>query len=163
MFGKDAAKSRTAGRVFGWVVIITVITAAWWALGSVGYMDVSADLVRWRTDVRQAVQEAEAAGKPMALYFGADWCPPCRAMRAKVFSQPRVAEAIERDFTPVQLDLTDRSATDTPAVHLARQFTAEVIPTLLLVQPNGQVIARRSGYIPADELLDWLAQSRAAP
>ena len=53
--------------------------------------------------VDEAFAEAKATDKPIYLYWGAVWCPPCYAISATVFKSP---EFLERSklFVPVYLD-----------------------------------------------------------
>ena len=53
--------------------------------------------------VEEAFASAKESGKPVYLYWGAVWCPPCHAISATVFKSP---EFIERSklFVPVYLD-----------------------------------------------------------
>ena len=53
--------------------------------------------------VDEAFAAAKESGKPIYLYWGAVWCPPCHAIKATVFKSP---EFIERSklFIPVYLD-----------------------------------------------------------
>lgn len=62
---------RTFQRLLGSIVLLFGITAAH-ALESVPY-------------TAKAVERAQAAGKPLALHFHADWCSTCRAQE-KVFN-----------------------------------------------------------------------------
>ena len=65
---------------------------------------VSADEIQWfEGTVEEAFAAAKAEGKPIYLYWGAEWCPPCHAIKATVF---RSAEFIRRSklFVPVYLD-----------------------------------------------------------
>lgn len=78
---------RTAQRMFGSIVLWFGITAAQ-ALESVPY-------------TAKAVESAQAAGKPLALHFHADWCPTCRA-------QERVFNDLKTDASlPVTLFVVD--------------------------------------------------------
>jgi protein disulfide-isomerase len=48
-----------------------------------------ASTIAWREgDVDDALAEAKELGKPVILYWGAVWCPPCNQMKATLFKDP---------------------------------------------------------------------------
>ena len=47
------------------------------------------DAIAWHPgSVEEAFEEAERSAKPLFLYWGAVWCPPCNAMKSTLFQQP---------------------------------------------------------------------------
>ena len=54
-------------------------------------------------DVDAAFAAASAAPKPLFLYWGAEWCPPCAQIKATIFSRREFQER-SRLFVPVYLD-----------------------------------------------------------
>ena len=54
-------------------------------------------------DVDAAFAAAKAADKPLFLYWGAEWCPPCAQIKATIFNQREFQER-SRLFVPVYLD-----------------------------------------------------------
>lgn len=63
--------------------------------------------IAWRDWNQEAFDEAGKNGKPVLLSIGAAWCHWCHVMDSKTFSDPRVIEAVNKDFIPVRVD-TDR-------------------------------------------------------
>ena len=60
--------------------------------------------IQWlKGDVEAAFALAAQQNKPVFLYWGAEWCPPCHAIKATVFN---TREFLERSqlFIPVYLD-----------------------------------------------------------
>ncbi len=53
--------------------------------------------------VTAAFARAAAEGKPVFLYWGAAWCPPCHELKATVFSRPEFIEKMKL-FVPVYID-----------------------------------------------------------
>ncbi|MEI7536846.1 MAG: thioredoxin family protein, partial [Comamonadaceae bacterium] len=47
--------------------------------------------------------QAKAANKPVFLYWGAVWCPPCNQIKATVFNRQDFIER-SKSFVPVYLD-----------------------------------------------------------
>src|SRR5689334_4983761 len=43
-------------------------------------------------DVDAAFAAARASNKPVLLYWGAQWCPPCKQLKSAVFSRPDFIE-----------------------------------------------------------------------
>ena len=60
--------------------------------------------IAWREgDVADALAEAKEQGKPVILYWGAVWCPPCNQMKSTLFKDASFIAETEK-FVPVYLD-----------------------------------------------------------
>jgi thiol:disulfide interchange protein len=111
------------------------------------------DRVAWRYSYNQAVIESNETGKPLLVLFTADWCGPCKQMKAWVFSDTGIAEAIEDNFVPVRVDLSHEGL---PDQHLADRYGVQAIPTILTLTSAGRPISMSAGYLSKDQLLAWL-------
>ena len=91
--------------------------------------------------VEEAFAHARAERKPVFLYWGAVWCPPCHEIKATVF---RSREFIERSrlFVPVYLDGDTENAQA-----LGEKFGVVGYPTMLVFSPDGEEITRIPGGI----------------
>ena len=57
----------------------------------------------WQGEVQQAFDQAKREGRPLFLYWGAVWCPPCNQIKKTIFTRPDFV-AKSRLFLPVYLD-----------------------------------------------------------
>ncbi len=86
--------------------------------------------------VEQAFAKATADNKPVFLYWGAEWCPPCHELKATVFQEPSFIQA-SRQFVAVYLD------GDTPgAQKYAEQFGVMGYPTLVVFNTRAEELTR---------------------
>jgi thiol-disulfide isomerase/thioredoxin len=103
---------------------------------------VSADEIQWfEGTVDEAFVAAKAEGKPIYLYWGAEWCPPCHAIKATVF---RSAEFIARSklFVPVYLDGDTENAQA-----VGEEFGVLGYPTMIVFDQEGAELTRIPGGI----------------
>ena len=86
--------------------------------------------------VDEAFAAAKESGKPIYLYWGAVWCPPCHAIKATVFKSP---EFIERSklFIPVYLD----GDADNAQAY-GEEFGVRGYPTMIVFDSNGVELTR---------------------
>jgi thioredoxin-related protein len=108
--------------------------------------------IAWvKGDVDAAFATAKAENKPVFLYWGAVWCPPCNQVKATIFNRQDFIER-SRFFVPVYLDGDSRSAQ-----RVGARFKVGGYPTMILFKPDGTEITRLPGEVDADQYMRVLA------
>jgi thioredoxin-related protein len=92
-------------------------------------------------DVDAAFAAAKAANKPVFLYWGAIWCPPCAQIKSTIFNRREFQERAKL-FVPVYLD------GDLPSAQRhGEHFGVVGYPTMILFRPDGTEITRLPGGV----------------
>jgi len=103
--------------------------------------------IAWREgDVADALAEAREQGKPVILYWGAVWCPPCNQMKSTLFKDASFIAETE-NFVPVYLDGDTAGAQE-----WGERFGISGYPTVIILTPDGTEITRISSATMANEL-----------
>jgi thiol-disulfide isomerase/thioredoxin len=90
-------------------------------------------------DVNAAFAAAKASNKPVLLYWGAQWCPPCKQLKSAVFNRPDFIEK-SKLFVAVYLD------GDLPdAQKFGDEFRVTGYPTVVVFKPDRTEITRIAG------------------
>ena len=136
-----------------------MLTALALALGLVAGAGAStssptAPAIAWRkpdgANVEALFAQARKSNKPVFLYWGAVWCPPCNQIKATVFTRPDFAER-SKSFLAVYID------GDTPgAQKLGAQFKVMGYPTMIVFKPDGTELTRIPGEVDAARYMEVL-------
>ena len=116
---------------------------------------VKVDGIRWQhavtdADVDAAFALARAQRKPVFVYWGANWCPPCNQLKATLFNRQDFIER-SRAFVPVYID------GDSPgAQKLGTRFKVRGYPTMVLFNPEGAELTRLPGEVDAAQYTQLL-------
>ncbi|MFN9030171.1 MAG: thioredoxin family protein [Betaproteobacteria bacterium] len=102
--------------------------------------------------VDAAFAQAKRENRPLFLYWGAVWCPPCNQVKATVFSRQDFIERA-RHFIPVYID------GDAPAAQqLGSRFKVSGYPTTILFRPDGTEVTRLPAEVDGERYMQALAQ-----
>jgi thioredoxin-related protein len=93
--------------------------------------------------------------RPAILIFGAAWCGWCRKMAAETLTDARV-EALAGRFVWVKVDVDKQP-------ELAARYDVSGVPSVVVIDKDGRVLAAQSGYLSADKFVKFATESLENP
>jgi len=132
--------------------ILLALAAVLWASGALAAPAAPSNAIAWfEGDVDAAFAQAKRERKPLFLYWGAVWCPPCNQVKATIFNRQDFI-ARSRGFVPVYID------GDSPSAQaLATRFKVSGYPTMVLFRADGVEVTRLPGEVEPDQYMRVLA------
>jgi thioredoxin-related protein len=103
-----------------------------------------------------AFARAKTENKPLFLYWGAVWCPPCNQVKATIFNRQDFIEK-SKLFVPVYLDGDSKGAQK-----LGTQYKVRGYPTMILFAPDGKEIMRLPGEVDVQRYVTALTLGMSA-
>lgn len=125
-----------------------LIASLLWLAGQASAHDALPPGTDWLDgDVGRALSQAAAQDRPVFLYWGAAWCPPCNQLKSVLFRRSDFQQRM-RSFVPVYLDGDGEAAQ-----RWGERFRVVGYPTLLVLDARGDEIARLAGDTEPERLL----------
>ncbi len=103
--------------------------------------------------ITTAKEIASAQGKYIFIDFYADWCVPCKWMDETTYADKGVINTLKSNFIPVKVNIDDFDG-----YTLKAEYNIKVLPTLLVIDPNGKVIKRYEESLSPGKLKDVLME-----
>jgi thiol-disulfide isomerase/thioredoxin len=113
-------------------------------------------VVQSEAQIDAVLAKAKADGRPVFLYWGAVWCPPCNHVKATLFSRSDFAE-VAKGFEAVFVD-GDRPG----AQKISSRFKVRGYPSMLVFNTAGEEISRLPGEADPQRYLQALSGSMAS-
>ncbi len=113
-------------------------------------------------DLKPAQEKAADQGKKIMIFVEAEWCGICRRLEREVFKDADVLQKLRSSFISVMIDVDSKSplwfnGQELTVRQFAQQHNVSAVPTLLFVDEEGEIMAHKTGFVPAGRLAALLA------
>jgi protein disulfide-isomerase len=135
-------------RWFWRISLVVSLGYAWYAFY------VPSNNIAWADDYASAQQQAAQSGKPIILFFTAEWCVPCRIMKRSVLADEHVEATVNAGFTPVTIDVDDPDV----AAAALRRYRVGATPTTIITDAQGNVLEQVEGGMGKSDFLKLLGK-----
>ena len=105
--------------------------------------------IAWLRDDNAAFAEAKREHRFVLLYLEAVWCHWCHVMDEKTYGDAAVAAEVRAHYVPLRIDQDLRP-------DLSNRYKDYGWPATIVFDADGGEIAKRQGYVPADEFAELL-------
>lgn len=105
--------------------------------------------IQWNTDLNAALELAQKSNKLVFADFYADWCGYCKQLDEDTFVNQNVKEKFSQSYVLVKINVDQNP-------ELASKYQVYSLPTMIIMDSNGNVIKRQEGFVSAGELLNIL-------
>lgn len=109
--------------------------------------------VKWNRDLEAAKKIAKKEKKLIFIDFYADWCGPCKQMDEQVFKVKAGSDAL-KGFITVKQDV------DREGKNAARKYNVQAMPTLFVIDANGNPVLYSVGGMDASTLSRFLTEAK---
>lgn len=134
---------------------IVIIAVAILALVSLGFLFTSGDdsqstteSLNWNTDLNSALTTAKNTNKLVLVDVYAPWCGYCKEMDKNTFQNPKVQEKLS-NYVLVKVN-----GDENPDFVMKYQIYS--YPTVLILDPDGNIVKTVSGYQEPDDFINML-------
>jgi thioredoxin-related protein len=91
--------------------------------------------------------------QPIMLEFYTDWCNWCKKLEAETFTDSRVIEYVNQNFTSKRINGEVEEG-----IGIVNEYTLLGYPTLIFISSDGTEIDRITGYRPADAFFEEISR-----
>ena len=138
--------------IMGIAVILVSLLVVGLALSSSNNNDTKTDTsnsLQWGTDLNQAMQDAKNTDKKIFVDFYADWCSYCQEMDEVTYQDPQVKEKLTENYVLLKVNVDENP-------ELSQKYQAYGLPTMIILDSNGNEIKRIIGYQSPEQLLSQI-------
>lgn len=105
--------------------------------------------IRFVSSYEEALKQAAEKNLRIFIDVYTQWCGPCKMMAAETFPLKEVGSYFNKNFVSLQLDA------ETPEGRvLAKKFGVNAYPTLVFLDPEGNILGKEAGARDAKGLLE---------
>ncbi len=97
---------------------------------------------------------AKKKNKPIFIDFYSAYCGPCKIMNKKVFQEKQVAQYMNKNFINYKVDIKKGNG---PLLSLV--YDVKYLPTVIIVTPEGEILAKKISLMGADKFLSWAKET----
>jgi thiol:disulfide interchange protein DsbD len=141
LFFEKLANSVKGFRIFKIVFSVLIM-----AVGVYALIPSDTNSVDWQPFTEDAL--SEISGRGVIIDFYADWCIPCKELDAITFSDSDVI-LLSKEFETYKADMTKSLSPEVES--LRNRFKIVGVPTVLVLNSNGEEIERITGFVNARE------------
>ncbi|MCU0961400.1 MAG: thioredoxin family protein [Pirellulaceae bacterium] len=106
--------------------------------------------IAWSGSLTTAWRAAREQQRPLLLFVTMDTCVHCQKMKQTTLKDAAVQSDLKERFIPVALNVKDEP-------EFIKTLRVRTFPTLVVIQPNGDVVESISGYQTPKQLREKLA------
>ena len=103
------------------------------------------------TNLQTAQNIAAKEDKLFFIYYGADWCMPCKWMEENTFLDDELSSFVNQNYIAIKANVNS-----VEGVVLKEQFNVATIPSILVFAATGKLIDRKSSSMEAELMRKWL-------
>lgn len=131
-----------------------LITALFLALLFTYFCGVSS-ASHWVTDFDKALTDAKEFSKPIFVDVYAEWCSWCHKLDKEVYSDPKFTEYM-KSYILARIDSEDGGQ----GSRVAEKYDVDSLPTMIVLNSQGKVLDRITGFMTAPKLIEELEYVR---
>ena len=107
------------------------------------------DSIRFdESGLESIIQRAKVEKKPIFYMAYADWCPHCKNIKATTLKDPEVVSFMNANYVFAGLNFEKPGSED-----FKTKYNVKTFPTFLVLDENGQELARFTGELKKDKFL----------
>jgi thioredoxin-related protein len=120
----------------------------------------AAPAVKWETSLKVAQRRAKANNQLIFLDVWTGWCTWCIKLKQDTFPTDAAQEALAK-VVPLSIETQDKAGASLgpDAKALEEKYKVEAYPTMLILDPQGAVVAKFEGYKDPEAFAKWVNAS----